>query len=62
MQAVAASHPPRRTTRVGRGRRMGDFLGRDMRAGNDGDGGGEEKRRWLKLKREDVAERGPCPV
>lgn len=44
-------------TRVGRGW-MGDFRGGGISAGRLGDGGGEEKRRWLKLKREEVADRG----
>jgi hypothetical protein len=37
---------------------LGDFLGGGEREGRPGDGGGE-KRRWLKLNREDVEERGP---
>ena len=34
------------------------FLGRGMRVGKLGDGGGENSR-WLKLNREEVADRGP---
>ena len=54
-------HPRRRITRLGRTRlpRLPEgFRGLFTRAGRPGDGGGE-KRRWLKLKREDVADSGP---
>lgn len=37
---------------------VGDLFGLGIKAGRLGEGGGE-KRRWLKLKREDVEDRGP---
>lgn len=47
-----------RNTRLGRALKLDLLFGRGMRAGRLGEGGGENKR-WLKLKRDDVEERGP---
>jgi hypothetical protein len=61
MKTVPIIHPTRRNARLGRTkppRLVGDFRGRGARAGRPGDGGGE-KRRWLKLKREEVDDSGP---
>jgi len=44
-------------TRLGLGVWDG-FRGRGMRCGRPGEGGGEEKTRWLKLKRDEVADSG----
>lgn len=61
MNTAPRIHITRRNTRLGRTRPVKPvegFRNRGVNAGRPGDGGGE-KRRWLKLKREDVDDKGP---
>lgn len=56
MKSAPAAHVNIRNTRVGLAR-TGDFFARGTSAGRPGEGGGEKKR-WLRLKRDPVAEPG----